>query len=256
MSDLSLSAISLYELQGNFNQALHYQATGEACNIASDHFSADERMQVYRNNFIVSLSEVLEATYPMVLALVGEECFTQLARQHVLTQPLKAGDVTHYGEHFADTIEQFPAVMEAAPYCSEVARFEWAIDKSQQQRDGNTNHDFIPLVKLADIAPEQHAQVTFQFHAGVSVFESPYALFSLKQAIENNNFDALEINQAEQGVIACLDNGEQWTLALKPEPYQLLVAIQSGEPLGNIEPELLAHLNTLIELQLIAGFTL
>ena len=77
--------MNLATLQSQFAKALHYQALGEDCDIASDEFTADERMQIYRNNFIVSLSEVLSATYPMVEALLGKECFEQMARQHVLT---------------------------------------------------------------------------------------------------------------------------------------------------------------------------
>ena len=57
--------MNLATLQSQFAKALHYQALGEDCDIASDEFTADERMQIYRNNFIVSLSEVLSATYPI-----------------------------------------------------------------------------------------------------------------------------------------------------------------------------------------------
>ncbi|MDG2898591.1 putative DNA-binding domain-containing protein, partial [Vibrio parahaemolyticus] len=51
--------MNLATLQSQFAKALHYQALGEDCDIASDEFTADERIQIYRNNFIVSLSEVL-----------------------------------------------------------------------------------------------------------------------------------------------------------------------------------------------------
>ncbi|MDG3399591.1 DNA-binding domain-containing protein, partial [Vibrio parahaemolyticus] len=72
--------MKLATLQNQFAKALHYQALGDDCDIASDQFTADERMQIYRNNFIISLSEVLSATYPMVEALLGETCFAQIAR--------------------------------------------------------------------------------------------------------------------------------------------------------------------------------
>ena len=55
---------SLADIQTQFAQALRYQASADDCHIDSDHFSAEQRMQVYRNNFVISLSEVLQATYP------------------------------------------------------------------------------------------------------------------------------------------------------------------------------------------------
>lgn len=63
--------MKLATLQDQFAKALHYQALGDDCDIASGQFTADERMQIYRNNFIISLGEVLSATYPMVEELLG-----------------------------------------------------------------------------------------------------------------------------------------------------------------------------------------
>ena len=81
----------LHDLQQQFSHALHYQARGEDCDISATLFEPDELIQIYRNNFVFGLSEVLEATYPMLKALLGDECFEQIARQHVLTNPLLAG---------------------------------------------------------------------------------------------------------------------------------------------------------------------
>ncbi|MCV6005031.1 DNA-binding domain-containing protein, partial [Escherichia coli] len=75
----------------------------------------------------------------MVEALLGEECFEQIARQHVLSYPLKEGNVVHYGEGFQDTIMQFSQVIAQAPYSPEVARFEWHIDLARQVQYEQSN---------------------------------------------------------------------------------------------------------------------
>lgn len=250
-------SLSLTELQHQFAKALHYQAIGEECGIVSDTFSADERMQIYRNNFVVSLSEVLEATYPMVSALVGEECFAQLARQHVLQYPLEAGDVSEYGEYFSHTIEQFPAVVDAAPYAIEVARFEWCIDLTQQQQ-GNISvcDSLLPLAKLGEIAPEQQTSIHLHLLPGVSFFQSQYAVFSLKKAIDHNNFDGLNLDQAEHGVICCSQQGTIWMQPLDDGAFELLQHLHSGSTLGETPPHALEHLNYFVESNLIAGFSL
>ena len=103
---------SLADVQSEFANALRYQNNGEHCDIVSDHFTDEQRIQIYRNNFVISLSEVLAATYPLTEMLVGEECFQQMARQHVLSYPSTSGDVSGYGEHFEQTIQTFPAVIE------------------------------------------------------------------------------------------------------------------------------------------------
>ena len=250
-------SLSLTELQHQFAKALHYQATGEECQIVSDTFSADERMQIYRNNFLVSLSEVLEATYPMVSALVGEECFTQLARQHVLLHPLEAGDVSEYGAHFSQTIERFPAVVDAAPYASEVARFEWCIDMAQQQQ-GNVSvpDNLLPLAKLAEIEPELQPSIHLHLLPGVMPFHSQYAVFALKKAIESNQVDDLVLDQQQYGVICCSLQGTVWMQPLNDGAFELLQHLHSGSTLGEMPPHTLEHLNYFVESNLVAGFSL
>ena len=251
------ASLSLAQLQATFHQALHYQASGEQCNITSDHFSADERIQIYRNNFIISLSDVLQATYPMLLALWGEECFAQVARQHVINAPLNRADVSHYGQGFAETIMQFPAVLDAAPYSLEVAQFEWTMDLAQQQHHQTAaDASWLPLSDLTQLSAEQYGLVRLKIAPGVLAFESCYALFSLQHAIQTSDFSALTLEQTEQGVIACQTKEGVWCLALANPAYLLLKHLQSGCLLGDIPPPLLAHLSQLTDHDLVAGFTL
>lgn len=249
--------MNLADLQRQFAHALHYQANGEECSIVSDAFSADTRMQIYRNNFVISLSEVLQATYPMVHALVGEECFAPIARHHVLNQPLTRGDVTHYGEHFDQSLQQFDAVMQAAPYIAEVARFEWTLDVSQQLFSRNNSVQY-GLADLAQIPTEQHANIRFHLHPDVVLLTSPFTVYALQQAINHHDdqLSSLDVHQAQQGVCACNESGEVWSLALDQNSYQLLDSIYRQLTLGGIEPQYLSALNKIIELNLLAGFSL
>ena len=48
---------------------------------------APKRFAVYRNNVTVSLVEALKATFPAVVALVGEAFFAEMARQFVRKTP-------------------------------------------------------------------------------------------------------------------------------------------------------------------------
>lgn len=251
------SDLSLAHVQSTFAQALHYQASGEECHISSDIFSADERMQIYRNNFIISLSEVLQATYPMLYALLGDECFNHVARQHVLDYPLECGDVSHYGEHFDQTLEQFPSVINAAPYCLEVARYEWHIDLAQQLSNQITSEpNLLPLAHLAQLTAEQHPHIQLHLKPGVLAFHSRYALFSLQHAIEKEDFSNLTLDHAQHGVIASSTESGVWTLVLDFEVYELLNYLQSGCMLSEIPPALLTGLNPLTQHDLIAGFSL
>ncbi|EPM6965407.1 HvfC/BufC N-terminal domain-containing protein [Vibrio alginolyticus] len=249
--------MNLATLQSQFAKALHYQALGEDCDIASDEFTADERIQIYRNNFIVSLSEVLSATYPMVEALLGEECFEQIARQHVLSYPLEEGNVVHYGEGFQDTIMQFSQVIAQAPYSPEVARFEWHIDLARQAQYEQSNAaELKPLALLGEVSEEQQPTLVLHLKKGCRSFDSNYAVFDLFSAIQTGQFEQLNINQLQQGVISIQANGEALCHALDADVFQLLQYLEQKQSLSEIPEVLLAHLNRIMALDIVDGFTL
>lgn len=250
-------SLTLADLQQNFASALQYQTSGEECHIKSDHFTAEERIQIYRNNFIIGLTDVLQATYPMVHVLVGEECFTQLARQHILNSPLKSGNVSHYGEHFASSIENFPRVMEAAPYIQEVAKFEWQIDLSEQilSKVEPSKH-LLSINQLSTLPQEQHQYIKIHLSPNALTFQSSFAVFSLRLAIEANDFSQLDINHAEQGVIMSQYDGPYSTVKLNNTSFELVEYLTNGYTLGQIPETHLACLETLLEHQFICGFSL
>ncbi|WP_135385865.1 HvfC/BufC N-terminal domain-containing protein [Vibrio tasmaniensis] len=246
---------SLANVQSEFANALRYQNSGEHCDIVSDHFTDEQRIQIYRNNFVISLSEVLAATYPLTEMLVGEECFQQMARQHVLSHPSTSGDVSGYGEHFEQTIQAFPAVIEAAPYLCEVAIYEW--NKDSLIRYVSESHvDQRPLAGLADVPQEQQGALVFHLKDSITLVNSSYTIIALEQAIYQQQLDGLDIKQPEFGVLIQAENSQVDSHRLTQESHQLLTELQSGQTLSAIDPLLLQHLNTVMALNVISGFSI
>ncbi|UWZ97115.1 DNA-binding domain-containing protein [Vibrio splendidus] len=246
---------SLANVQSEFANALRYQNNGEHCDIVSDHFTDEQRIQIYRNNFVISLSEVLAATYPLTEMLVGEECFQQMARQHVLSYPSTSGDVSGYGEHFEQTIQAFPAVIEAAPYLAEVALYEW--QKDSLVRCVSESHvDQHPLSRLADVPQEQQGALVFHLKDSITLINSSYTIIALEQAIYQQQLDGLDINQPEFGVLIRSENSQIESHRLTQESHQLLTEFQSGQTLSAIDPLLLQYLNTVMALNVISGFSI
>lgn len=247
----------LADLQHRFARALHYQASGETCDIVSDQFTADERIQIYRNNFVIGLSELLELSYPKTRLLLGEACFAQIARQHVLRVPLTQADVSSYGEGFETTLAQFPQVVEQVPCCREFARFEWTIELCQLQwQEAQKPSQAQPLDALAQIDPARHGEVRFHLAVGVACFAADYALFSLYQAIREQCFDDLHIEQPQAGVIQVFADRSYQCMPLTPAAFALLTQLEQQKALADIDAELLAELNALVELGVISHFSL
>ncbi|PQJ55625.1 DUF2063 domain-containing protein [Vibrio chagasii] len=246
---------SLADVQSEFANALRYQNDGEHCDIVSDHFSDQQRIQIYRNNFVISLSEVLAATYPLTEVLVGEECFQQMARQHVLSYPSTSGDVSGYGEHFEQTIQAFPSVVEAAPYLSEVARYEWQKDSLARLACATPPHQQ-PLSCLASVPQERQGALVFHIKGSITLFDCYYAVIALEHAIDQQQLEGLDINRAELGIIIRAENSQLESQSLTKECHQLLIELQSGKALREVTPSLLQHMNAVMALNVISGFSI
>jgi len=249
-------SFGLAHLQTTFAEGLRYQAQGEACDIKCGQISAEERLQIYRNNFVMSLTEVLQATYPMLKEVLGEECFDAIARHYILSHPLKQGDVSGYGKHFNQTVALFPNVVDAAPYAVDLARFEWTLDKTQQVFGQNERLSLQSLVAISTLSEQQHASVILHLYSWVFPFTAAFAIFDLQKAFTQRSFDNLILNNTQSGVIACDEHGHPWTKDLNREAYQLLTSIANQTPLGKIPPEALAALPLLLTLNVVAGFSL
>ncbi|GEA52918.1 DUF2063 domain-containing protein [Vibrio inusitatus NBRC 102082] len=246
--------ISLSELQSNFARSLVYQGEISDCHIHSDHFTDDQRIQIYRNNVIHSFTDVLKAMYPYTLALVGDECFEQIARSHILNTPSSSGNVSSYGQGFEKTITTFPQVIEAAPYISEVARFEALGDKLKLNLHNAIENAHRPLSALSQLSDQQHQKLCLVSKASVRSFESSYSIFDLIEAIDRNSFDDLQLNRSQYGYVQATLNGSFHFHQLENNEFLLLRAIENKQPLSEINEQLLSSIPSLVERMLIAGF--
>ena len=83
----------LARLQQDFASGLLGQDDAILAQIQPGRFAPDAVLQIYRNNVILGLTEVLASSYPAVAAMVGEEFFAAAARGFVLAEPLEEGSV-------------------------------------------------------------------------------------------------------------------------------------------------------------------
>lgn len=84
------------------------------------------RLAAYRRGIFGNLCNALLASYPAVGRIVGLPFFREAARQYILANPSRSGDLNDYGESFADFLGAYPHAREL-PYLADVARLEWQV---------------------------------------------------------------------------------------------------------------------------------
>jgi len=119
---------TLPELQAGFASALLREDARHVSGlIVGDGLTPAARVQVYWNHVFSSLTETLEATYPVVCRLVDRRFFGFAADRYIRSHPPAGPCLFEYGATFPDFLARFPPCA-GNPYLADVARLEWAMN--------------------------------------------------------------------------------------------------------------------------------
>jgi hypothetical protein len=132
------------------------------------------RFNVYRNNFYVSLIDMLAGRYPVVQRLVGEEFFRAMAKAFIEEQPPRSALILSYGGGFADFLSSFPPVADV-PYLPDIARLEWARHMAYHAADATP----LGVKDFAAIPAEKVAALTLSLHPSLSVVASAFPIVAI-----------------------------------------------------------------------------
>jgi len=135
------------------------------------------RFNVYRNNVYAGLIGVIEARYPAVRSLVGDEFFKAMTRIFVDGAPPSSPVLLEYGAAFPDFIADFRPLADE-PYMADVARLEWRLHTARNAADCLA----LRPIDLAVYAEHDPSRIRFRLAPAVSLVESPYPVFSIWRA--------------------------------------------------------------------------
>lgn len=153
---LALGALGRF--QDAFARALFAPGIQPASEVAG--LTAQPAFAVYRNTVMKGCIDALQANYPAVLRLVGEDWFRAAAAIHVREAPPGDPMMLRYGAGFADFLARFEAAAEL-PYLPGVARLDrlWS--------EAHATHDETALdpSAVAGLTPDTLAHAVMRPHA-------------------------------------------------------------------------------------------
>ena len=205
-----------------------------------DHIPLNERLKIYHNNVLGSLSKNILATYPLLEALVGEDFLKTLAREFVMENPPQSACLHHYGEGFNDFLKEHKSTQNMA-YLPDVAALEWALHKAYHAADDSpmSNED------LSAIAANSLAETKLVLHDSLSLIASPYPLQAIRDMCLKQTDDAPDMAiDHKTRLIVWRQQLEVNILSLKDDEFMMLSEIKRAKSLGDaIEGTLNNHPN-------------
>lgn len=198
---------NLASFQEQFRKAVHTQKlTPElTMEITPGPLGAEARMQVYQNNYELSLSGVIENIFPLVAAFVGAP-FLRAAAKHYLTQfPPKDSCLHTFGADFSTFLATYKHTAEVT-YVADIAALEWAVHEMQHAK------------ALSEGASAEHSSMRgVLLNPNVHIIVSEYPLLQLWMVGRGQLMpEAVNITSGAQSIAVVLEGLEVKLNAITP----------------------------------------
>jgi len=187
------------------------------------------RLKIYRNNIVGSLTDVMKATFPTVEQLVGAEFFEGCARTFILQNPPTQGVLTWYGVGFDDFLKDFEPAKSLA-YLPDIARLEIALNTAYYAKDDQA----LKAEDLSVIQPEQLADTIFNLRDSVELVSSSFPIDQIRDFCFANDENAQPPDMDGDGVHLLIYRPQLETqiITLNADDFLMLQNLKQGKSLG------------------------
>ena len=186
-----------------------------------------KRFSVYRNNVAASLIAAMEARFPVVRRLVGEEFFRGLARAYTARHKPASAVIIHYGAGFADFIAAFEPAKDL-PYLADVARLENAWVEAYHSAEAER----LALTALAEIDPAQFGELKFAFHPAARLLTSDHPAGSIWAGHQGEGEPTPPANWIGEATLITRPHADVLVRILPAGGYDFARALKSGATLA------------------------
>jgi hypothetical protein len=228
---------SLRELQSDVRAALLADdPRGLGDEVLADGLSVAARLAVYRHHIFTSLTDALEATFPVVCRLVDRRFFGWLADRYVRERPPAGPCLFEYGADFADFIAAFPECQHL-PYLADVARLEWAMNAALHAADVTA----LEPEGLRALTPAELARLALRLDPSVTLLASAWPIDRIWRANQPDANGAVDLDAGAVRLEVRRVGDDVVYRALAPATFALRAALAAGQTLEDAVERALAE---------------
>ena len=154
---------TLLEMQNAMQASLVRRDNVAVSAMLAGHITAD-RLDIYRNTFIHTLTKALRLSFPVTERLVGEEFFEGASQFFIVDHPPGQAWLDRFGGEFPDFLRSFSQA-KSIVYLGDVAELEWAVNSALHAADVTP----LDVAALGAVKPEDQCRIWFVAHPSVSL---------------------------------------------------------------------------------------
>ncbi len=216
---------NLSDLQSAFHDAHFNNKTFEATKLIVPYgLSGIQRLNIYKNNTFITLTEALSKTYSVINNLVGDDFFTYTANEYLKNNQPRPGPIFEFGENFPDFLDQFePAA--SLSYLSDVARLEWAWNIAYHAAEENP----LSVQNLSSIPNDKLATISFNLHPSCQFITSEFPIDKIWYANQpNSSIDEITLDDGAN-ILIVRPHESVNIHNLNPSIYHFLASLKAGQ---------------------------
>lgn len=220
--------------QGTYDEALESKAARAAVPVAearglvlpSKTLSPAERLDIYRDMYLLRLEEALAIDYPALKRFLGDDEFERLVARYVERNPSRSHTLNRLGDHlpeFVGTLDDLPK----KGFCQDLARLEYELALVFDAVETK------PLTDEAvrDVPAEAWETARLKPIAAFQLMEFDYPVSQYLGAVDGEN-DFPRIGRKKSWVVAYRSNYNSRRMDLARPAFELLTALEAGQTLG------------------------
>ncbi len=141
----------------------------------------DSPLNIYQNAYQLRLVDSLKTDYPILLKVLGEDDFFEMALNYIDEYPSESYSMRHFGRYLARFLAQFTPYNERR-YLAEMAQFEWLLVEVFDQSDT----DIATVDDMTQFKPEQWSEITVELNPWLHLMTFNWNLIDLYQVVTAN----------------------------------------------------------------------
>lgn len=191
-----------------------------------------QRFSYYRGNQLANWSAALRNAYPVLLQLVGDDFFEQMAYHYGLNTPSETSDLNRFGDRLPDFLRQSDFVKDYL-YFPDIAGLEWALHRAYYAADASLLELDILLATVRQ--GKDFLAVRLIPHPAAALYQADFASIPIWRAHQKPVADLshIEINMPCAGIITRQDWQASVT-ELDQFQYRALHYLFDGQCIGDV----------------------
>ena len=193
----------------------------------SKNLTSLERINIYHEMYYLRLIDILRGDFPAVLYALGDDVFTEMAREYIIAHPSQHYDLNGLGAKFPGFMRGVKRLKHRI-FLGDLAKLERAIEEVFDEQPAKA----LTVDELLRVPQDQWVNARLQPVPALRLVASRFPINDFLEAVRGEKDPLLPAAKASHLVVYRKKNLRVWRLDLDAPQFAMLNALVRGKTVG------------------------